>query len=457
MSAKKFPRILLWELRHLRRSGLAWLVCGGLLIASLLAIWTGGKNLAAHRAAVAALPPHYAAQQAGIAKQFTPEGEAGYVAYYNFFPTHRPLPPLAALATGVSDVVPAIVWVRLLGLEAQLYEADIGNPALQALGGFDLAFVLCALAPLGLLVLAHDALTRDRDQGRFSLVAAQAGRLGPLLAARIGVRALALAATATLAFAVACLWLRIPPDVAVARWLGAVLAHLACWAALAALIAAATRSAAASLAAALTTWVAAVVLLPALLNLAVATAFPVPEGLALTVRQRQEIHGGWDQPKADTFAKFFVTHPEWRDTPPVTARFAWKWYYAMQQVGDESVSADSTAFRENLRARQRLMTRLAWIAPPAYAQLLLAARADTDLDAHLAYLDRVRAFHAELRRYFYPLVFTARSITPADYAVFPKFSASTPPPPSGPSVLPLLLLTAGLLALTHRVLRRSAL
>ena len=457
MSAPAFSSLFLWELRHLRRSGLAWLVCGGLFLASLLAISTGEKHLSAHRAAVAALPSHYAAQQADLAKQFTPEGEAGYVAYYNFFPTHRPLPPLAALATGVSDIVPAIVWVRLLGLEAQLYEADLGNPALQALGGFDLAFVLCALAPLGLLVLAHDALTRDRDHGRFSLVATQAGRLGPLLTARIGVRALAIATTATLAFAVACLWLRIPPDLAAARWLAAVLAHLACWAAVAALIAVTTRSAAASLAAALATWVGSVVLVPALLNLAVATAFPVPEGLALTVRQRQEVHAGWDRPKPDTFAKFFVHHPEWRDTPPVTGRFAWKWYYAMHQVGDESVAAESTTLREHLGARQHLMTRLAWLAPSAYAQLLLAARADTDLDAHLAYLDRVRAFHGELRHYFYPLVFAARSITPADYAAFPQFSATPPTPPAGPSILPLLVITTLFLALTLRTLRRPAL
>lgn len=451
-----FLRLLLWEWRHLWRSGLAWLVCGGLLAACVLAIWAGENNLARHRSEIAALPALYAAQMDGIAKQFTPEGEAGYVAYYAFFPTHRPVPPLAALATGVRDLVPAVVWVRLLGLEGQLYEADLGNPALQALGGFDFAFVVCALAPLALLVLAHDAFTRDRELGRFTLVAAQGGSAGALLAARVGVRVLAIGATVTCAFLFACLWLRLAPAGNSLRWLAAAWAYLACWTGVAALIAAATRTVAASLAVALTTWVAAVVLVPALLNLALVAAFPVTEGLALTVRQRQEIHGGWDKPKPETFARFFVNHPEWRDTPPVTGRFAWKWYYAMHQVGDESVAAESTTYRDNLLARQRVMARLAWFAPPVYAQLLLSARAGTDLDAHLAYLDRVRAFHGELRRYFYPLVFADRSIAPTDYAAFPRFNAAPSEPSANTSIWPLLLLAVALVAATRRALVSSS-
>ena len=39
-----------------------------------------------------------------------------------------------------------------------------------------------------------------------------------------------------------------------------------------------------------------------LLNLGVAAARPVPQGLALTIRQREEIHAGWDKPKAATMA-----------------------------------------------------------------------------------------------------------------------------------------------------------
>lgn len=454
---KRFASLCRWEFRHLVRDGQAWLVCGALLAAALVAIGVGDRRLDRHRAEITALPSHYATQMAGIAKQFTPEGEAGYVAYYTFFPTHHAMTPLAGLALGVRDLVPSVTWVRLLGLEGQLYEADLGNPAVQALGHFDLAFVFCALAPLALIVLLHDGLTRERESGRFPLLAAQGGTLASLLAARLVVRTLAVALTCTLAFALASTWLRVPLAADSAGWLADAWAHLAAWAGITALVAVVARTPAASLAVGLTVWIVGVILLPALLNLALATALPVREGLELTVRQRQESHGAWDKPRGETMEKFFVHNPDWSGTPPITGRFAWRWYYAMQQVGDESVAAESAAYRANLRARQRITARLAWLVPTAYAQLLLSARAGTDLDAHLAYLDRVRAFHARLREYFYPMLFAEGKLTPADYAAFPQFRAGDAARPPALSPWPLLVLAAGSGVLTALLLRRVSL
>lgn len=440
----------IWELRHLRRSGQARWVCGSLLVAGLLAVWLGGLRLDAHRAETAALAGHYSTQMENIAARFSPQGEAGYVAYYTFYPTHHPLHPLGALTTGVRDLVPDVIWVRLLGLEGQLYEADLGNPLLQALGGFDLAFVWCALAPLALLVLAHDAVSREREHGRLPLLAAQSGSLAALALVRLGVRFAAVGLTATAAFLVGMVWLRIPLDAAALGWLGAAWAHLVCWAGLTALVIAFTRSVAGSLAAALTAWVLAVVLVPALLNLALVTAFPVREGLELTVRQRQESHAAWDKPRAETMEQFFAHHPDWSGTPPVAGRFAWRWYYAMQEMGDQSVSAESRAYRENLQARQAALTRVAALAPAAYAQLALSARAGTDLDAHLAYLEQVRDFHGGLKQHFYPLFFREATVTPADYVAFPRFEPTRPTPVSLPPLWPML--GAGLLAATAATL-----
>lgn len=452
---KRLPHLFFWETRHALHNGVARIVCLALLIASGLAIRAGQQRLDAHAREIAALPGHYATQMERLAREFTPQGEAGYVSYYTFHPTHHPLSPLGALSFGVRDIVPDVVWVRLLGLEGQLYESDLGNPLVQALGGFDLAFVWCALAPLALLVLTHDVLTRDRDRGRLPLIAAQGAPLVSLTLIRIAVRALFVALTAGIAFGLASLWLAIPPDRSALGWLAAVWAHLACWTGVAAVIAVVARTVVASLAIALTTWTAAVVLVPALLNLTLVTLFPVKDGLELTVRQRQESHAAWDRPRAETMDKFFAHNPDWSGTPPVTGRFAWRWYYAMQQVGDESVAAESERYRHNLRARQSAITRFAWFAPAAYAQLVLSARAGTDLDAHLDYLDRVRAFHAHLRHTFYPLFFAEASITPADYATFPRFDPAFNRTGTVPSLVPLIALAGAGLLTAGFLLRRK--
>jgi ABC-2 type transport system permease protein len=452
-----FLALVRWEVRHLVRTGTARAALALLFGSGLIALWSTDREITRQEREIAHLPSYHAAQMERIAAQF-PKGEhAGYIAYYAFAPTTHPPAPLARFSLGLRDVTPTTVWVRLLGLEAQLYESGIGNPALQAIGTFDLAFVLCALAPLVLLVLVHDALTREREQGVLPLALVQAGGVLRLFGARIVVRSGAVGVVCVALFAIGLAWHRIPPDTASSAWFTDALLHLACWAAAGAVIAAATRSVSASLAAALSAWTAAVVLLPALLNLVVVALYPVPEGLELTVRQRQETHSGWDRPKEDTFLNFFITYPEWADTPPVTTRFAWKWYYAMHQVGDDSVAAESKAFRDNLLARAALLERLAWAVPPVYAQLLLSRRAGTDLDAHLAYLERVRAFHGSLKQFYYPLVFAEAQLTPADFDRLPRFTASgsSASPGSLRERLPLLLLATGFFALAVRIARRT--
>lgn len=455
---KSWIQLCLWEARQLLRGGALRWVCGALLAAGLLALWSGDRRLARHASEIAGLPGHLTTQMEAVARQFTPDGEAGYVAYYAFLPTHHPLAPLAALSVGLRDVVPSVIWVRLLGLEGQLYEADLGNPALQALGNFDFAFVCCVLAPLALLLLGHDALARERDAGRLPLLAAQGVSLGRLLAIRVLLAWGAVAATLALTFALAVPWVGLSVDALTLTWFGTALGHLAVWAALAALVAAAARSVATSLAVSLAGWIGAVVLLPAVLNLALVTALPVSDGLEITVRQRQETHGAWDRPRADVMNAFFAHRPQWADTPPVTGRFAWRWYYAMHEMSDRSVADLGRTYRANLRARQDALIRFAWLAPSAYAQLRLNHLARTDLDAHLAYLDEVRAFHERLRDHFYPLVFADARITPADYAAFPAYAPPASPVSAAPPPFwPLLLTGIAALFATHRFLQRPIL
>lgn len=454
---KAFCALLRWETRGLLRTGTARAALAFLFCAGLAALAATDRELARQAREIAALPAQYDAQFARIAQQFPAGEHAGYVAYYSFLPTWQPAAPLAAFSLGLRDVVPGTLWVRLLGLEGQLHESGLGNPALQALGTFDLAFVVCALAPLVLLVLSHDVLSRDREQGILRLVLAQAGGLGSLFAARLAVRAAAVAAVCTALFATGLAWHGILPGPAEFGWLADMLLHLAGWTAVAAAIAALCRSVAASLAAAGTVWVAAAVVLPAALNLAVVAAYPVPEGLELTVRQRQEIHAGWDRPKAETFARFFRTYPEWRDTAPVTGRFAWKWYYAMHQAGDDSVADASARYRANLAARAAATARLAALAPPVAAQLLLSRRAGTDLESHLAYLDRVRAFHGTMKAWFHPPVFAETVLPVAAWRDFPRFVPAAPPAGAGTLAerLPLLLPLFLGAALAALALRRS--
>ena len=149
-----FAHLCRWEVRRLLRTGTARATLGLLFVAGLLALGAADREIDRQAREIASLDAHYASALAVVAEHHAPRAHAGEIAYYTFFPTDHPAPALAKLSLGLRDLVPAAVWVRLLGLEGQLYASSIGNPAVQALGPFDLAFVVCALAPLALLLLA---------------------------------------------------------------------------------------------------------------------------------------------------------------------------------------------------------------------------------------------------------------------------------------------------------------
>src|SRR2546427_12680783 len=99
-------------------------------------------------------------------------------------------------------------------------------------------------------------------------------------------------------------------------------------------------------------WAVLTLVLPTLANAALSRAIPVSQGVELMLAQRQTVHGAWDLPREQTMERFFRSHPEWRDTAALPAGFHWKWYYAFQQLGDESVASQFAAYRAGLQARQ---------------------------------------------------------------------------------------------------------
>lgn len=161
--------------------------------------------------------------------------------------------------------------------------------------------------------------------------------------------------------------------------------------------------------------------LPTLASAAIARAVPVAKGIDLTLAQREAVHRGWDIPKPETFERFFVNHPEWRDRETFEGRFHWKWYYAIHQVGDESVADDVAAYRDSLAAREDATRALGFVLPGVGAMNVLHRVADTDIRGQFAYQDSIAAFHDRLRQFYYPYLFNDRAFTRSDFASIPRY------------------------------------
>lgn len=412
------------ELRLLVRSKLAVSALVLLLLLFALAVLSGVREVARQQQTIERLAGLQQQDLAAQARKYTKGGDAGSAAYYTFHNTWDAPSSTAFLALGLRDAAPYVLRVRALALQAQLHEGESFNPELALAGRFDFAFVLVYLAPLFLIALLYDLTSGERRSGRLVTLMAMPGAGRWLWLRRAGLRT-------TMVFG--CLVLPVlagasisgTATVAIAGVLLVAAAYLAFWCGLALIVATRGASSAANAMALMGCWAVLILILPTLANAAVTRAVLVHQGVDVMLEQRQAVHAAWDLPPDTTMEKFFRTHPEWRDTAPLPSGFHWKWYYAFQQLGDESVATQVAAYREGLLARQRWTTRLGWLLPGVGVQAALHRQANTDLQAQLDYQDHIAEFHARLRAFYYPYLFKELGFGAKDFAAQPRFIPQT--------------------------------
>ncbi|OUJ75251.1 ABC transporter permease [Hymenobacter crusticola] len=416
---RTFWILVRYEWRHFRAAKGLVLLTGLVLLVGLYGIYYGTTEIERQRQHLATLPTlaHHNVEE--LKKKFPGPADAGDIGYYHTtFAVHHPT-EWASLALGQRDVNPYYVKLRLLGLQGQLYASENVNPTKVLSGNFDLAFVLVYLFPLLIIALSFNLLSSEKEQGILVLLLAQPVRPGVVVAAKLTLRLLLVLGLALLLSAVAVAWARVPLDGRVGVWVALVVLYCLFWFGVVAIVTALQRNSAFNAVALVGAWLVLVVLLPGLLNVYVDATRPVPQGLELTIKQREEIHGGWDKPKSETMNRFFALYPQWRDTATIRERFVWRWYYAFQHLGDESVRPLVAAYTDGLRQRFALVERLAWVSPAVNAQVSLAALAGTDLPTHLAFQQSATRYHDALRAFYYPYLFRKVAFTHDDYAKEP--------------------------------------
>ncbi|MXY04250.1 MAG: DUF3526 domain-containing protein [Gammaproteobacteria bacterium] len=407
------------ELQFLAKDRAALLWLGIAVLVAGLSVFLGLREVAAQRTVLGELIEIDRAEREVLTGLYQDWGD---VAYYTFHLTYDSPPDFAFAALGQRDTSPWKHRVRALALEGQIYETDADNPDFALIGRFDFAFAASMLAPLLLILLLHDLRSRERAAGRYELLGATAASLGSPWLARAILRVGALT-----------LCLIVP------LWAGGLLAgagalklalanlivalHIGFWWGVCAAIDRFAWSSPVNLTALMGAWLALAVVVPAAIEGSVEAAVPLPDGGEIMLTQREAVNDAWDLPKPATMKPFVERHPEWADYTEVGLAFEWKWYYAFQQVGDQTAEPLSRAYREGRIRRDRLAGTLAWLSPPALIERALQAIAGTNMAASLAYEQRVRDFHSALRHYYYPRLFRDEVVSDASLGQRPEFRA----------------------------------
>ena len=397
------------------RAALAALVLLALCAAASVAL--GLANVAQDRGAIERMLAGQPKETAAL-KVFVKDPGDG--AYYGAQPTWDPPSDLAFAALGSRDIAPAMLRVRALALEGQIYENEAANPELALPGRFDLAFVAVYLAPLVLIALLHDLWSGEREAGRFHALSALPQARWRLWCPRIAVRVVGVLAALLLPFTIGA----INSGTTLSRGLafaGLIMLVVTFWTVVILIVARRGPLSSVNAASLAAVWFALTLVAPAAANLAINAAVAVPDGAALARENREDVHAGWDRPKAATMQRFLALYPDFAPHGQVPPTFSWKWYFAFQHLGDVHVASDSLAYRNGIARRANYGHAVGWLLPPAGLAQAMAALAGTDVTAQLAYQQRIRCYHTRLRAYFYGFLFGDKPFGPDDLEAVPRF------------------------------------
>jgi ABC-2 type transport system permease protein len=410
-------RDILREARFLLRDrgALLWIALAFLL--SLAATAFGIAEVREQRATIATLLEEDAKDRADALAGQSDWGGAAYAAFHL---TYDPPSDLAFAALGQRDTAPWLHRVRMLALEGQIHEADTKNADFGLIGRFDFAFLAATVAPLLLILLLHDLRAGEQAAGRHNLLVATAGTDARLWLPRAGVRFAALSLALLLPF-----WAGAAIEgaqvVTVLAASGLVLGALLAWWLIVDALGRVGASPAVLLAALVGIWLALALLVPAGAKAAIEASHPVPDGAEILMLQREAVNDAWDLPKEATMEPFLKRHPEWRSDAAIERPFEWKWYYAFQQVGDQRAEPIAAAYREGRLARDKAARIAAFLSPASLVERGFERLAGTDTRAMIAYEDSVRDFHAQLRAFYYPLLFRDPPYDPLAFEQLPRY------------------------------------
>lgn len=214
-------RLLALELRLLLRGWTVPLGLAAILAAGLIGLAHGRTVITRQQATIAASPALQEEEHRAILSPQPSTSLAGDQLYYLFFHTVREPSAWAPVAIGQRDVHAFNLKVRLLALQGQLYDAELGSPLLAVFGNFDLAFVLVVLTPLLVIALTFNTWSAERESGTWELVRAQPIHPLTVLGLKFGLRALLAWLPPLLLQLVATFALDLPIDhrwISVASW-----------------------------------------------------------------------------------------------------------------------------------------------------------------------------------------------------------------------------------------------
>ncbi|HEY7089020.1 MAG TPA: DUF3526 domain-containing protein [Tepidisphaeraceae bacterium] len=331
--------------------------------------------------------------------------------------------PLAALAIGQSDIYPYYFKVSTSSKTTFLNNDEIEHPVHLMSGRFDLAFVVLYLYPLIILTLSYNLISAEKEQGTLAMTLSQPVSLRTLVAGKIVLRfAFVLAMAVGLAFAAMLVGgVRLSAEVAprLLLWIAVVAAYGAFWFISAAAVNAAGWNSSTNAMALAGIWLALVLLIPSLLNVAVKSMHPVPSRVEL-IQAMRAATTETSAAGSRLLARFYEDHPDLADSRTSTSDFAAA-SLAVQEEVDRRVQPVLAQFDEQLDRQQSMVDRYRFLSPAIVAQATLFDIAGTSSYRYKHFLALTDQFHRAWSANLNPRIVRREKLSPDSIDQLPRF------------------------------------
>jgi ABC-2 type transport system permease protein len=473
-----FAIVLRQELRMLLANRFVAFVLALLFGLLVLAAWNGATRIASTEANAARLndgertlqqalrgaAERYARDPSGDPPSAVSPGNVGLslLGHYAVMPSGT----LAALSIGQSDV--QTNWYRVTAHPPHTFfnTSEIGSPLAQALGTFDVAFVLIFVMPVLIIAIGFDLLSREKEGGTLALLAAQGVRLRDLILAKATARAALFLPVLVGSLALAA-WIAVgsgdAPELG-PRLLGVIgvaSAYALFWFALCMAVASLDLRSDTNGVLLANLWLVFVLVLPSFVNLAASLSYPAPSRVALTTEMREATELA-DEQAAEARDAYLFDHPELAGAGAGSQLDAfYLTVLASDAAVDRAVAPILEQFEVQARARAGVVSRLQFLSPAIAAQTALNALAGTDDARYEEFGRQVRRFHERWQDFFASRIRTGQRLTPSDFDSIPVFvyQPSTATGWRGATSVPLaflLIVALALAALAAMRFRRYA-
>ncbi|MCU0439933.1 MAG: DUF3526 domain-containing protein [Raineya sp.] len=345
--------------------------------------------------------------------------EMGLLLYYVRFGLVNETPNIVGLSIGQRDINPSLHNVTIRNLEEQKYTTDLMNPMYQLIGNMDLSFVIIYFFPLIIIAFGFNLVSEEKEEGTWSLVLSQTANTQKMLRLKAGVRYVSILSVLFLLLLIAKFYLSIPFDIYFTVYILTAFFYISFWFSLVWLVVSFHKNSSQNALILLTSWITLTIIVPALMNALVIQLYPIPEAFSTVLDSRDGYHSQWDKAKEPTIEKFHQLYPQLvKYNHPKDKDFSWLWYYAMQQMGDETAVASSKKLKEKIKQRENLSKKLGLWVPTIHTQLTMNTLCFSDITNYLAFIEALERFHEQKRMYFYPKIFSDTPVSSEKWDTF---------------------------------------